>query len=62
MNQEGKKTMLRATVDMDFDLKDEIHDMAKKKNWAFSYMCYVLLQQAVKEKNRKKSVTKEVHS
>ena len=54
MNQEGKKTMLRATTDMDLELKDTIHGMAKEKNWSFSYMCYVLLNQAVKEKNRKK--------
>jgi hypothetical protein len=54
MNQEGKKTTLRTTVDMDFELKDAINVMAKEKKWSFSYMCYTLLHQAVKEKNRKK--------
>jgi hypothetical protein len=37
--------------------------MADDKNWSFDYMVYVLLQQAVKEKTRKKvAATKEVHS
>lgn len=55
MNQEGRKNMLRATVDMDFDLKDTIHSMAQEKKWSFSKMAYVLLQYAVREKQRKKS-------
>lgn len=50
--------MMRATTQIDEDLKKEIETMAEKNNWAFSYMCYVLLQQAVKEKLRKKRGTK----
>lgn len=45
---------MRATTDMDESLKKEIEKMAEKNNWSFSYMCYVLLRQAVNEKNRKK--------
>ena len=54
---------IRRTVDFDQDLFDFIEDMMKKRKWSFSYTCYVLLQQAVKEKNRKKvTATKEVHT
>lgn len=59
MNQSGKKTMVRATIDMDFELKDTIHKMAQDKNWSFSYMSYVLLQYAIKEKQRKKKGNNE---
>ena len=44
----------RKTIDMTEELETEIQDMADEKKWSFSYMSYVLLQQAVKEKNRKK--------
>ena len=53
---------VRIYIQIDIPLAETIKEMAKKKNWSESYMSYVLLQQAVKEKNRKKSATKEVHS
>lgn len=49
-----QKTMIRATVDMDFDLKDQIHALAQEKRWSFAYTCYFLLNSAIKERNRKK--------
>ena len=49
-----QKPTRRETTDMDDELKKEIKEMADERNWSFSYMSYVLLQQAVKEKNRKK--------
>jgi hypothetical protein len=51
----------RSTVYMDKELKSVIDDMADKKTWSFSHMCYVLLQQAVKEKNRKKKKSVASH-
>lgn len=39
---------------MDEELKSAIQAMADEKRWAFSYMAYVLLQQAVKERTRKR--------
>lgn len=45
--------MMRATTKMDEELKSDIDRMAKKNNWPFDYMCYILLKQAVKEKKRK---------
>jgi len=54
---------IRRTVDFDEPMYDFITEMTKNKKWSFSYACYVLLQQAVKEKNRKKvAATKEIHS
>lgn len=53
MQNESKKK-LRVTVDIDESLKKSIQEMAGAKNWSFSYMSYVLLQQAVKERMRKK--------
>ena len=52
--QESREFETRNTIYMDSDLKKEIWRMAQEKKWSFSYMSYVLLQQAVKEKNRKK--------
>ena len=54
-----QKPTRRDTVDMTEELKATIQEMADEKIWAFSYTCYVLLDFAVKEKNRKK---KKVHS
>lgn len=45
---------VRKTIDITEELQKTIEKMADAKNWSFSYMCFVLLQQAVKEKNRKK--------
>jgi hypothetical protein len=60
MNQPQR---IRITSDCDTGLKKIIQEMADKKNWPFSYMSYVLLQQAVKEKNRKKKpATEESHT
>jgi hypothetical protein len=54
---------VRKTVEIDTNLEKSIQEMADEKIWSFSQMAYVLLQQAVKEKNRKKkSATKEDHS
>jgi len=43
----------RKTVDIDEQLEKTIQDMADAKKWSFSYMSYVLLQYAIKEKQRK---------
>ncbi len=51
--------MKRKTMDIDENLEKTIKDMANKKNWSFSYMSYVLLQQAVKEKSRKNKSAKQ---
>ncbi len=53
---QGKKTMVRATIDIDLELKETVQEMAKEKNWSFSYMSYVLLSQAVNERLRKRKV------
>lgn len=47
--------MIRKTIEIDEELSNIINAMADKKNWSFSYMGYVLLQQAVKEKYRKRA-------
>ena len=52
--QDDRQFETRNTIYIDSDLKKEIWRMAQEKKWSFSYMSYVLLQQAVKEKNRKK--------
>ena len=44
---------IRITIDFDENLKNSIEKMAEKRNFSFSYMTFVLLQQAVKEKLRK---------
>jgi hypothetical protein len=54
--------MKRITSTIDENLQKAIKEMAEKRNWSFDYMVYVLLQQAVKEKIRKKSAAKENHS
>lgn len=53
---------LRKTIDIHPDLVETIEEMGKPKNWSFSYMCYVLLQQAVKEKTRKRKSAEESNS
>jgi len=45
--------MKRKTIDIDETLEKIIQEMADSKKWSFSYMSYVLLQYAVKEKQRK---------
>jgi hypothetical protein len=55
--------MKQITSRIDAELHTTIKSMAENKKWSFDYMVYVLLQQAVKEKNRKKvAATKEVHT
>jgi hypothetical protein len=49
------KRNIRKTVDFDPDTYLTIDNMAAAKNCSFSYMSYVLLQFAIKEKQRKKS-------
>jgi len=51
----GETKFLRKTIDIHPDLVETIEVIAKKSNRSFSYTCYTLLQQAVKEKLRKKS-------
>jgi hypothetical protein len=51
--------MKRKTIDIDENTENCIKDMANKRNWSFSYMSYVLLKQAVREKNRKNKYVKE---
>ena len=46
--------MKQITARIDTELHKNIKEMADNRNWSFDYMVYVLLQQAVKEKNRKK--------
>jgi hypothetical protein len=46
--------MKRKTIDIDETTEKAIQDMADAKKWSFSYMSYVLLQYALKEKQRKK--------
>jgi hypothetical protein len=53
---------VRIYIQIDTDLAKTIKEMAQNKNWSESYMSYVLLQQAVKEKTRKSSAKKEVHT
>ena len=57
MNQSAHDTTkkVRVTVDMDTELKKMVLEMADKRNWSLAYMSYILLWQAVNEKNRKKS-------
>jgi len=59
----GDVKFLRKTIDIHPDLVKNIEEISEKSNRSFSYTCYVLLQQAVKEKTRKKvAATKEVHT
>lgn len=48
-----KEFETRNTVYMDAELKKSIDDVANKRNWSFSHACYILLQSAIKEKQRK---------
>jgi hypothetical protein len=52
-NAEKTEFETRSTVYMDKTLKEVIDSMADKKSWSFSHTCYVLLQYAIKEKQRK---------
>lgn len=56
---------VRKTIEIDTDLEKTIQEWADSRNWSFSYASYVLLQQAVKERTRKRknaSSDKESHS
>ena len=59
--QDSREFETRNTIYMDSDLKKEIDSLAGNKNWSFSHMSYVLLQQAVKEKNRKRKKSVASH-
>ncbi len=50
------------TVYMDQETIDTILDMATKRKWKFTLMASVLLQDAIREKNRKKRATEKDHS
>ena len=54
MNHKLPDRPVRRTVDFDQETYLEIIEIAESKKWSFSYTCYVLLHQALKEKNRKK--------
>lgn len=45
---------IRRTIDFDQELFDKINEICFDKAWSFSYTSFILLQQAVKERNRKK--------
>lgn len=47
--------MIRKTIEIDESLAVVIQKMADDRIWSFSRMGYVLLQQAVKEKTRKRA-------
>jgi hypothetical protein len=59
MNQKLIKRPIRRTIDLDQELHTEIYEIEKSKNWSFSFTVYMLLKQAVKEKNRKKKSSKK---
>jgi hypothetical protein len=54
--------MKRYTLYLDEKIIHEIQIMAVSKKRSLSFMVSVLLQQAVKEKTRKSSAKKEVHT
>ena len=45
---------IRRSAEFDELLLIDVWEVAREKNWSFSYACYILLQFAIKEKNRKK--------
>jgi hypothetical protein len=59
--QNNAELETRHTVYMDKETMSVISDMATIKNWSFSHTCYTLLQQAIKEKNRKKKKSVASH-
>lgn len=59
MMQLSDKKFTRKTVEIDKELEKNIQAMADARNWSFSYMSYVLLQQAVREKTRKRKLGEE---
>jgi hypothetical protein len=54
MNQKLPDRPIRRTVDFDQEAYLDICGIASARSWSFSYTCYVLLQSALKERNRKK--------
>lgn len=56
MHDESK--YIRKTIQIDPELEKTIQAMADVKNRSFSYICSVLLRQAINEKNRKKRAAK----
>lgn len=51
--------MPRITTDIPTELRDLIIDFSKKDNRSFSKTVYLLLQQSVKERTRKRKNAKE---
>lgn len=51
------KKQISSTINL--ELADEIHEMSKRENRTFSQTVGLLLQLAVKEKNRKRKIAKE---
>jgi hypothetical protein len=64
MNQNEEK-LRRVTVKVDEESYLWMQNEAKLKNWAFDYVGFILLQQAISERERqrtKKKRAKEVHT
>lgn len=59
MKNDEKAKRQRSTIYMDDVLKDEIQEMADRNGWAFADMCFRLLKQVVKDRNRKSKNGKE---
>lgn len=57
-----RMTTVRKTIEIDIELSNTIQELADKQKWSFSKMGAVLLQQAAKERNRKKKNAKEDNS
>jgi hypothetical protein len=56
------KRDIRKTVDFDLETYRLVDEMATVKNCSFSYMVYVLLQSAIREKQRKRSKADPQHN
>lgn len=52
----------RTTIYIDEKLLDKIDEMSKSDQRSVSYIISVLLEYAIREKNRKKKATVKVHS
>lgn len=58
MTETNRKPQLSATVEQ--DIYDEVADMAEKESRSLSQMVAILLEQAVKNRLRKRKNAKEV--
>lgn len=62
MNQYEAEQFERISVYTDDEMKLEIIKISKEKKWSIAYVGYVLMQQAIKERNRKKRAAEKNHS